>query len=75
MNRADELMSRLNKISSRNKVEKQTQQELLDVFLNSKNSEHIDKVTETIKESREKQGNVNRVNVIDLSSTISFDSS
>jgi hypothetical protein len=75
MNRADELMSKLNSISGRNKVEKQTQQELLDVFLNSKNSEHIDKVTETIKESREKQDNVDRVKVIDLSSTISFDSS
>jgi predicted N-acyltransferase len=46
----------------------------LDVFLNSSNSEHIDNVTETIRKNREKQDRKDKVNVIDLSSTITFDS-
>lgn len=61
-------------ISSRNKIEEQTNRDLLDTFLISKNSVHIDNAAEDIKTNREHQEQSDsKVNVISgINSTITF---
>ncbi len=61
-------------ISSKNKIEEQTNRALLDTFLNTENSIHIDNAAENIQGNREKQKDSdNKVNVIsDIDSDITF---